>query len=164
MKKIIFYFIVLFSCNPTPCRKSHQALSKEIELNDLTSTLFATKSENEFSDFLLTNPNFLIPFFELSVPLVKEDVSQVYSLIDNVFYDSLYLDVKDTYDDFSSVHIELNNSFYLYNKESNIKYQPSLNIIVSGFFNDLIVSSNSISVGIEYFLNKGNKYKPSESI
>ena len=91
MKKIVFCLIIVFSCNPTPCRKSNQALSKEIELNDLTSTLFSTKSENEFSDFLLMNPDFLIPFFELSVPLVKEDVSQVYSLIDNVFYDSLYV-------------------------------------------------------------------------
>ena len=162
MKKIVFCLIIVFSCNPTPCRKSHEALSKEIELNDLTSTLFATKSENEFSDFLLMNPDFLIPFFELSVPLIKEDVSQVYSLIDNVFYDSLYSDVKDTYGDFSSVHIELNNSFHLYNKESNINHQPRLNIIVSGFFNDLTVSSNSISVGIEYFLKKGNKYKPSD--
>ncbi len=162
MKKIIFCLVFLLSCNPTPCKKTYQALSNQIELNDLSKNLFDINSQKEFSDFLILNSDFLIPFFELGTPLVQEDVSQVYSLIDNVYYDSLYFDVKKTYGDFSLVHNELNNSFHIYNNQSNIKFQPHLNIIVSGFFNDLLVSKNSISVGIEYFLKKGNKYKPSD--
>ena len=43
---------------------------------------------------ILSNPEIMSPFFELRTPLVKDDVSQIFSLIDNVYYDSLYMDVK----------------------------------------------------------------------
>ena len=162
MRKTVFFFFLLYSCSPTPCQKTYNPLIKEIEINDLTKNLITIKSQKEFSDFLLINSDFLIPFFELKTPLEEEDVSQVYSLIDNIYYDSLYLDVEETFRDFSFVYNELNHSFHLYNKQSKIKFQPKLNIIVSGFYNDLQVSSNSITVGIEYFLKKGNKYKPSD--
>ena len=142
MKKIVFCCIVLLSCNPNPCKKNHQTSPKVIVLNDVSINLSEIKSQKEFSEFLKINSEFLIPFFELETPLVNENVSRIYSLIDNVFYDSLYFDVKETFGDFSIVYNQLNNSFHLYNKQSNNKFQPQLNIIVSGFFNDLIVSSN----------------------
>ena len=154
MRFIVFLFFAFFSCTSTDCRKKKDIISKEINFNDLTGVLKNIDSQEEFSDLILSNPEIMSPFFELRTPLVKDDVSQIFSLIDNVYYDSLYMDVKKTYDDFNEIYINLNNSFHYYNKDSNFKLKPDLNILVSGFYNDVVVSKNIISVGIEYFRKK----------
>ena len=142
--------------------KKKDLISKEINFNDLTGVLKKIDNQEEFSDFILSNSEVMSPFFELQTPLIEDDVSQIYSLIDNVYFDSLYLDVKKTFDDFIEIYINLNNSFYLYNRESDFKLKPELNILVSGFYNDVVVSKKSVIVGIEYFLEQNNKYKPSD--
>ena len=162
MRFIVFLFFAFFSCTSTDCRKKKDFISKEINFNDLTGVLKNIDSQEEFSDLILSNPEIMSPFFELRTPLVKDDISQIFSLIDNVYYDSLYMDVKKTYDDFNEIYINLNNSFHYYNKNSNLKLKPELNILVSGFYNDVVVSKNLISVGIEYFLEQNNKYKPND--
>ena len=162
MRFIVFLFFAFFSCTSTDCRKKKDFISKEINFNDLTGVLKNIDSQEEFSDLILSNPEIMSPFFELRTPLVKDDVSQIFSLIDNVYYDSLYMDVKKTYDDFNEIYINLNNSFHYYNKDSNFKLKPDLNILVSGFYNDVVVSKNIISVGIEYFLEKTTNKKPSD--
>ena len=35
-------------------------------------------------------------------------------------------------------------------------------MLVSGFFHDIEVDSENITIGIEYFLDKNNKFKPSD--
>tara|TARA_B100000886_G_scaffold314937_1_gene252552 strand:- start:1472 stop:2440 length:969 start_codon:yes stop_codon:yes gene_type:complete len=159
---IVFLLLSFFSCAPTDCRKKKDLISKEINFNDLTGVLKKIDNQEEFSDFILSNSEVMSPFFELQTPLIEDDVSQIYSLIDNVYFDSLYLDVKKTFDDFIEIYINLNNSFYLYNRESDFKLKPELNILVSGFYNDVVVSKKSVIVGIEYFLEQNNKYKPSD--
>ena len=162
MRFIVFLLLSFFSCAPTDCRKKKDLISKEINFNDLTGVLKKIDNQEEFSDFILSNSEVMSPFFELQTPLIEDDVSQIYSLIDNVYFDSLYLDVKKTFDDFIEIYINLNNSFYLYNRESDFKLKPELNILVSGFYNDVVVSKKSVIVGIEYFLEQNNKYKPSD--
>ena len=162
MRFIVFLLLSFFSCAPTDCRKKKDLISKEINFNDLTGVLKKIDNQEEFSDFILSNSEVMSPFFELQTPLIEDDVSQIYSLIDNVYFDSLYLDVKKTFDDFIEIYINLNNSFYLYNRESDFKLKPELNILVSGFYNDVVVSKKSIILGIEYFLEHNNKYKPSD--
>ena len=161
MRFIVFLLLSFFSCAPTDCRKKKDLISKEINFNDLTGVLKKIDNQEEFSDFILSNSEVMSPFFELQTPLIEDDVSQIYSLIDNVYFDSLYLDVKKTFDDFIEIYINLNNSFYLYNRESDFKLKPELNILVSGFYNDVVVSKKSVIVGIEYFLEQNNKYPSS---
>ena len=106
MRFIVFLFFAFFSCTSTDCRKKKDFISKEINFNDLTGALKNIDSQEEFSDLILSNPEIMSPFFELRTPLVKDDVSQIFSLIDNVYYDSLYMDVKKTYDDFNEIYQE----------------------------------------------------------
>ena len=115
MRFIVFLFFAFFSCNSTDCRIKKDIISKEINFNDHAGVLKNMDSQQEFSDLILSNPEIMSPFFELRTPLVKDDVSQIFSLIDNVYYDSLYMDVKKTYDDFNEIYINLNNSFHYYN-------------------------------------------------
>tara|TARA_S200000501_G_scaffold330667_1_gene332167 strand:- start:31960 stop:32928 length:969 start_codon:yes stop_codon:yes gene_type:complete len=159
---IVFLLLGFFSCAPTDCRKKKDLISKEINFNDLTGVLKKIDNMEEFSELILSNSEVMSPFFELQTPLIEDDVSQIFSLIDNVYFDSLYFDVKKTFDDFIEIYINLNNSFHLYNRDSDFKLQPELNILVSGFYNDVVVSKKSIIVGIEYFLEHNNKYKPSD--
>ena len=104
MRFIVFLFFSIFSCTSTDCRKKKDFISKEINFNDFTGVLKNIDSQEEFSDLILSNPEIMSPFFELRTPLVKDDVSQIFSLIDNVYYDSLYMDVKKTYDDFNEIY------------------------------------------------------------
>jgi len=159
---IVFLLFGFFSCASTDCRKKKDLISKEINFNDLTGVIKKIDNKEEFSELILSNLEVMSPFFELQTPLIEDDVSQIFSLIDNVYFDSLYADVKKTFDDFIEIYINLNNSFYLYNRDSNLKLKPELNILVSGFYNDVVVSKKSIIVGIEYFLDHNNKYKPSD--
>ena len=162
MRFIFFLLVGLFSCAPTDCRKKKDLISKEINFNDLTDVLKKIDNKKEFSELILSNSEVMSPFFELKTPLIEDDVSQIFSLIDNVYFDSLYVDVRKTFDDFIEIYINLNNSFHLYNRDSNFKLKPELNILLSGFYNDVVVSKKSIIVGIEYFLEHNNKYKPSD--
>ena len=162
MRFFFILFLGFISCAPTDCRKKKDFLSKEINFNDLTVILKNVNTQEEFSELILSNSEVMSPFFELQIPLINDDVSQIFSLINNVYFDSLYSDVIKTFDDFNEIYINLNNSFYFYNKDSNFKLNPEFNILVSGFYNDVVVSKNSISVGIEYFLEQNNKYKPSD--
>ena len=162
MRFIVFLLFGFFSCASTDCRKKKDLISKEINFNDLTGVIKKIDNKEEFSELILSNLEVMSPFFELQTPLIEDDVSQIFSLIDNVYFDSLYADVKKTFDDFIEIYINLNNSFYLYNRDSNLKLKPELNILVSGFYNDVVVSKKSIIVGIEYFLDHNNKYKPSD--
>ena len=101
--------------------KKKDFLSKEINFNDLTVILKNVNTQEEFSELILSNSEVMSPFFELQIPLIKDDVSQIFSLINNVYFDSLYSDVIKTFDDFNEIYINLNNSFYFYNKDSNFK-------------------------------------------
>ena len=90
MRFIVFLFFAFFSCTSTDCRKKKDLISKEINFNDLTGVLKNIDSQEEFSDLILSNPEIMSPFFELRTPLVKDDVSQIFSLIDKSVSNSFH--------------------------------------------------------------------------
>ena len=53
-------------------------------------------------------------------------------------------------------------SLFTYNQSSMKKLNPAINFLVSGFFHDIEVDKNNITISLEYFLNQNNKYKPSD--
>ena len=55
---------------------------------------------------------------------------------------------------------EINLAIHNFNKESHIKKNPVVNILISGFYNDIVVTHDTINIGIDYFLQFNNNYKP----
>ena len=168
MRFIFFLVVFLFySCSNKNCDlPSYKSVDNEITINNYIDSIIKINNQSEFIQFLNKNSKTLYPFFDVKesdISKREQYLGTIYSnLIDNVYYDSLHNDVVNTFDNIDEIIDEINYSFYLYNRNSNNKFTPDINVLVSGFFHDIEVDSENITIGIEYFLNKNNKFKPSD--
>ena len=100
-------------------------------------------------------------FYEIQDTLSFDiKVNNIYSLIDNEYFDSLYYDVQREFGNKKNLFLKLDHSIGVYNSTSKKKLNPQVTVLMSGFYNDVVVDKENIILGIEYFLNKENKYKP----
>ena len=81
-------------------------------------------------------------------------------LLSNQYYDSVYFSLQKDFPDISKIFDEINLAIHNFNKESHIKKNPVVNILISGFYNDIVVTHDTINIGIDYFLQFNNSYKP----
>ena len=161
-KVFLLAFLFISSCSQQNCKNRNITNeNKEIFGNDLTDNFYGLASKLKFIDFLKSNNNISKYFFEINK---REDstqkINQLYSLLSNEYYDSLYISVKNDFPDVSVVFNELNSALSNYNKTSQTKRKPVVNILISGFYNDISVTLDTINVGIDYFVSKDNIYKP----
>ena len=83
-------------------------------------------------------------------------------MINNIYFDSLYFEVKNTFKSFYFEKKEFQDSF------SRLKLHlpqitiPQITTIVSGFYNDVVVVDNNIIIGLDYFLDQDSKFKPQD--
>ena len=118
-------------------------------------------STNDFLNYLQNNKKVLYPFYEIQDTLNLDiKVNNIYSLVDNVYFDSLYYDVQLQFGNKKNLFLELDHSIGIYNSTSKKRLNPQVTVLLSGFYNDVVVDKENIILGIEYFLNKENKYKP----
>ena len=118
-------------------------------------------SINDFLNYLQNNKKVLYPFYEIQDTLNFDiKVNNIYSLVDNVYFDSLYYDVQRQFGNKKNLFLELDHSIGIYNSTSKKQINPQVTVLLSGFYNDVVVDKENIILGIEYFLNKENKYKP----
>lgn len=118
-------------------------------------------STNDFLNYLQNNKKVLYPFYEIQDTLNFDiKVNNIYSLVDNVYFDSLYYDVQLQFGNKKNLFLELDHSIGIYNSTSKKRINPQVTVLLSGFYNDVVVDKENIILGIEYFLNKENKYKP----
>ncbi len=161
MKLINFIIALLFiSCTSNNCNVSNNYPSN-IKLVNYIDTIYNINKVNDFSRFVFANKEALFSFYEVNDSLsFNEKKESIFSLIDNIYFDSLYEDVIDRFTTPELLFNDFDNSIDLFNSQSNLKLTPKLNIIISGFYNDIVVEGNNITVGLEYFLDKNNKFKP----
>ncbi len=161
-KVFLLAFLFISSCSQKNCKNQNITNeNREIFGNDLTDNFYGLTSKLNFIDFLKSNNNISKYFFEINK---QEDstqkINQLYSLLSNEYYDSLYISVKNDFPDVSVIFNELNLALSNYNKTSQTKRKPVVNILISGFYNDISVTLDTINVGIDYFVSKDNIYKP----
>ncbi len=165
--RFLFFLIIIFisACSNNKCDiYSHSKVDFTININTYIDSIKNINSRNDFIRFIDDHSSILYPFFDVNENKISERktyIGSIYSnLIDNIYFDSLYNDVVNEFVDIKDFVNEINYSFYLYNKKSKIKFNPNINLLISGFFHDVEVDRKNITIGIEYFLNKNNKYKP----
>ena len=140
MRLIFFLVIFLFSsCSNKECGfSSYKSIDKEITVNNYIDSIINIDNRSDFIQLLNKNSEFLYPFFDVREgDIIKREkyISTIYSnLIDNIYYDSLHNDVVNTFNNINQITDELNYSFHLYNRKSNKKFTPNINMLVSGFF------------------------------
>jgi len=162
VKIIPFIFLIFFfGCSNDNCNINRNQPLKNITVQNLISDIASTQDLNSFNAFLYENKNTLYPFYEIEDTLFLFDKSvNAFTLIDNIYFDSLYSDVNSEFQDLNKLFYPLDESFTKFNQQSNIKLSPNITILISGFFNDIVVDRENIIIGLDYFLPKTNKYKP----
>ena len=132
----------------------------------LTYKKLAQIEKHKFSSNLLdSNKNISKTFFEViernnNNNLNQQKTDELYLLLSNQYYDSVYSSLQKDFPDISKIFDEINLAIHNFNKESQIKKNPVVNILISGFYNDIVVTHDTINIGIDYFLQLNNKYKP----
>ena len=162
IRVLLLAFLFLLSCSKQNCKTPNiTSENREVFGNDLTSNFYGLDSKLKFIDFLNSNKNISKNFFEIND---REDstqkINELYSLLSNEYYDSLYLTVKNDFPKLSIIFNELNLALSNYNKSSQTKRNPVINVLITGFYNDISVTLDTINVGIDYFVSKDNIYKP----
>ena len=155
-------FLILFAgCSYDNCNIKTNESFKQITVQNLITDIYSINNLSSFNSFLLENKNVLYPFYEVEdTSFLLDKVANAFTLIDNVYFDSLYNDVNTHFENPLNLFYPLDNSFTKFNQQSNYKLSPNITILISGFFNDVIVDKENIVIGLDYFLPKTNKYKP----
>lgn len=155
-------FLILFAgCSYDNCNIKTNESFKQITVQNLITDIYSVNNLSSFNSFLLENKNVLYPFYEVEdTSFLLDKVANAFTLIDNVYFDSLYNDVNTHFENPLNLFYPLDNSFTKFNQQSNYKLSPNITILISGFFNDVIVDKENIVIGLDYFLPKTNKYKP----
>jgi hypothetical protein len=150
------------SCTSNNCPSlDTKGYPKNINVNYLISDKEKLGSKNDFLNYLENNKKVLYPFYEIEDTFNLDfKVNNIYSLVDNVYFDSLYRDVQDEFKNKKNLFLKLDHSIGVYNTTSKKQLNPQVTVLLSGFYNDVVVDKENIVLGIEYFLNKDNKYKP----
>ena len=160
---VVFFFIFFFK-SKTCITSETSNVKKEIVGNDLTKTFLDLSSKKDFLLFLDSNQNISRTFFEVvksnTNNLYTQKTDELYLLLSNQYYDSVYFSVQKDFPDISKIFDEINFAIHNFNKQSHIKKNPVVNILISGFYNDIVVTHDTINIGIDYFLQLNNKYKP----
>jgi hypothetical protein len=160
---VVFFFIYFFK-SKTCIASETSNVKKEIIGNDLTKTFLNLLSKKDFLLFLDSNKNISRTFFEVvksnTNNLHKQKTDELYLLLSNQHYDSIYFSLQKDFPDISKIFDEINFAIHNFNKQSHIKKNPVVNILISGFYNDIVVTHDTINIGIDYFLQLNNRYKP----
>ena len=157
-----FLFMYFFKSN-TCVISNTLNVKKEIVGNDLTKTFLNFSSKKDFLLFLDSNKNISRTFFEVVKSknnIYQQKTDELYLLLSNQYYDSVYFSLQKDFPDISKIFDEINLAIHNFNKESHIKKNPVVNILISGFYNDIVVTHDTINIGIDYFLQFNNSYKP----
>ena len=158
-----FLFIYFFK-SKTCITSDTLNVKKEITGNDLTKIFLNLSSKKDFLLFLDSNKNISRTFFEVvnsnNNNLNQQKTDELYLLLSNQYYDSVYFSLQKDFPDISKIFDEINFAIHNFNKESYIKKNPVVNILTSGFYNDIVVTHDTINIGIDYFLQLNNRYKP----
>ena len=159
---IFFLFCLLFfSCKKQNCLEENKTKDViQLSFVNKEDTLYRIKSFQKFQQFIKNNPVISSQFLESNKSILKDQ--QLYSLINNVYFDSLYFQVKNTFGSFEEQKKEIEQSFSRLKKFLPSIKNPTITTIISGFYNDIVVTDNNIIVGLDYFLEPGSKYKPQD--
>ena len=138
---VSFFFICLLSCNSNNCPSlKSKGYPKNIQVNYLVNDQENLGSTNDFLNYLQNNKKVLYPFYEIQDTLNFDiKVNNIYSLVDNVYFDSLYYDVQLQFGNKKNLFLELDHTIDIYNSASKKRLNPHGCVLLSGFYNDVVL-------------------------
>ena len=161
--KILFTIIcfLFVSCSYKNCEDKNKIKNKiSLTFNHAEDSIYNFEDFEDFDSFTNNNPLISEYFFEINNSVNKKE--ELFSLINNIYFDSLYYEVKNTFQSFDLKKKEFENSFARLKTHLPQVSIPQITTIVSGFYNDVVLSDNNIIIGLDYFLNEESKFKPQD--
>jgi hypothetical protein len=161
IKTLLSLLFLLTSCSVNDCKNSQNIPLKNISVNNLVDEISLIETLDDFNNFLIANKNVLFPFYEMEDSLlISKKTNNAFSLINNIYFDSLSLDVVEEFDNLQETFFQFDKAIEILNNESNKVFLPKITVLTSGFFNDVVVNKENVVIGLDYFLPQSNKYKP----
>ena len=153
--------IVFISCSYKNCEDKNRVNNKiPLSFYHIEDTVYNLNSFDDFNSFMAENPILSEAFFETNNSSKKKE--ELFSLINNIYFDSLYFEVNNTFKSFNSKKKEFQNSFTRLKAILPQVNIPKITTIVSGFYNDVVVVDNNIIIGLDYFLDNDSRFKPQD--
>lgn len=170
MKLIRFSFLSLIIILAFSCGKKTEECEIDQEILDLDLTLKITRLEDEFFnasskedfEFLLEKyPDFAEDYLGKSLYASPDSlISELIAIHQDSAMTVLYDSVKVQFQDISDVEKDLENAL------KSIKYYfpefkvPKIYTFLSGFNSDLIITENTIVIGLDYYLPTTHTFQP----
>lgn len=166
IKNIVPFIIlsfVLIACKKPRCIEAPDVSSIDLSVNieRLDKKLYKIPTKNELSEVLAQNSIFAEEFLDISqYPNPEMLVDRYYKLLNNNTFDSLFIEVENTFGDLEDIRIQFEEAFrYLkyYYPETKV---PKIQTVITGLLGDLYLSDSLIIIGLDYYLGLKGKYLP----
>jgi hypothetical protein len=159
---LVFIFLLLAGCQKQICsdQPNSNLLEINIEVNRLEKSLFRSSNPEDVARFLEENEDMAQSMFhQEEYPNQEILANQIFMLIQNEAIDTLYQEADKAFDQ-PAFEKQMNLSL------SWLKYYfpnasiPMVETVVTGFYNDLVISKEKIIIGLDFFIGENATFRP----
>ena len=162
--QLIFLGLLSLSCEQQTCRETPAEPQEKVNLTILRTedALFNCKSAGEVAVFLEDHEDVALKFLHSDqYPSTEILAGRMFQLVDDPSLDTLYKEAlttfEDHYDDFEKDLQTLYTWLNHYYPQDKI---PEVKTMVTGLYNDMYVSDESIIIGLDFFVGPEATFKP----
>lgn len=160
---LMFLSVLFFACTDNICRDSVNPVELELNIQRLESSLFQSESSEDVVQFLTEHEDFALLFLHSDqYPNDTILASRIFELIQNPSIDTLYQESLKAFEDFDQVTLKIAEGIGRLKSYYPQTRTPKIQTIVTGFYNDLLITNDDIIIGMEYFIGENATYKPQE--
>lgn len=162
--QLIFLGLLSLSCEQQACRETPAEPQEKVNLTILRTEeqLFNCKNVEEVTVFLEEQDDVALKFLHSDqYPSTEILAGRMLQLVDDPYLDTLYTEAvaafEDNYDNFESDLQTLYTWLNFYYPQDQL---PEVKTMVTGLYNDMYVSDQSIIVGLDFFIGPEATFKP----
>lgn len=162
--QLIFLGLLSLSCEQQACRDTPVAPEEKIALtiHRTEAVLFNSKSPQQVAQFLEEEKDIAVKFLHSNEYPSKDVLAQrMFQLVDDPHLDTLYSEAVSTFNDnYEEFENDLQTLYTWLDFYYPQKKFPEVKTMVTGLYNDMYLSEESIIVGLDFFIGPEATFKP----
>lgn len=160
---LMFTMVFLVSCQNESCREAISPVKVSLKTHRLEQELFKSESEADVIAFLDQNDRLAKVFLHAEEYPSNEILGKkLFQLIKNPSIDTLYTEANEAFENFGLLKSEIEEGLGRLKALYPETPSPELMTIVTGFYNDLLITHKEVIIGMDFFIGEGATYKPQE--
>lgn len=164
--QLIFMVLLSVACEQQTCRETPDSPTETVTVTveRAEQQLFESQSAGEVAQFLDQQEAVAKKFLHSEEYPTNEVLgSRMFDLVQNPFIDTLYSEAITSFEaNYGNFETELNTLFTWLNYYYPQNSIPTVKTMVTGLYNDMYVSDESIIVGIDFFIGPEATFKPQQ--